>query len=98
MRFAPGIEGMAKRWCKWSYDAAVVPHFPALSDQEAILVGKGGLQRHFLLEPTAQELAKRDFTRHGFSLELTRLRRGGADHWALLSRRRLTNPCYSPTF
>jgi hypothetical protein len=79
---APGIEGVAERWGKWSYDMAIWDRFRGHS---TILVGKRRVQRHFLLSPggSAQEVAQRDVGRRGFSLELTRLRLHGADHWSL---------------
>jgi hypothetical protein len=82
---APEIEGAAERWCKWSYDAAGAPPFGGLQGQEAVVVGKARAQRHFLLEPggRAQEVAQRDLTRRGFSLEVTRIRLRAHDHWSL---------------
>jgi hypothetical protein len=85
---AAEIEGVAERWCKWSYDAAssIGERFRGwLRGPEAILVGKGRAQRHFLLEPggPAQPTAKRDLTQRGFSLELTRIRLAAGDHWSL---------------
>jgi hypothetical protein len=85
---APEIEGNAERWCKWSYDAAIAEGFRGcLQSQETIVVGKGRVQRHFLLEPGGgtQETAPRDLTRRGFSLELTRIRlpASNSEHWSL---------------
>lgn len=85
---APEIEGVAERWCKWSYEAAAMEARlrGCLQDQHTIVVGKGRLQRHFLLRPgkLAQETAQRDLARRGFSLELTRIRLpSGDDHWSL---------------
>jgi len=82
---APEIEGSAERWCKWSYGAAIAGSFRDLRDHRPVVVGKGRAQRHFLLEPDgrAQATAQRDLTRRGFSLELTRIRLAGADHWSL---------------
>lgn len=84
----PGIEGAAERWCKWSYDAASIADGlrGCLEGRETIVVGKGRVQRHFLLESggLAQETAQRDLARRGFSIELTRIRLPGAgDHWSL---------------
>lgn len=81
---ASEIEGVAERWCKWSYDAAAIEG--GCFRGEAIVVGKARLQRHFLLEPggPAQEAAQRDLARRGFSLELTRIRLpSGEAHWSL---------------
>jgi hypothetical protein len=85
---AAEIEGSAERWCKWSYDAAssIGERFGGwLRGPEAMVVGKGRAQRHFLLEPggPAQPIAKRDLTQRGFSLELTRIRLAAGDHWSL---------------
>lgn len=46
-------------------------------------VAKARAQRHFVLAAgrVAQEVPLRDPSRRGFSLELTRLRRGAANHW-----------------
>jgi hypothetical protein len=79
---APEIEGGAERWCKWSYDAAVAER---LRSDEAIVVSKGRMQRHFLLEPggRTQEAAQRDITQRGFSVEVTRIRLRAQDHWSL---------------
>jgi hypothetical protein len=79
---APEIEGRAERWCKWTYGAAVAESFQR---HRAIVVGKGRVQKHFLLEPggLAQATAQRDLARRGFSLELTRIRLGGGEHWSL---------------
>jgi hypothetical protein len=77
------IEGNAERWCKWTYDAAVAERFRVC---HAVVVGKGRVQKHFLLESgePAQPTAQRDVTRRGFSLELTRIRPGaGGDYWSL---------------
>jgi hypothetical protein len=83
---APGIEGGAERWCKWSYGAAGAPPFGGLQGQETVALGKGRAQQHFLLQPggRAQEVAQRDaLQQRGFSLEITRIRLSGADHWSL---------------
>jgi hypothetical protein len=85
---APEIEGNAERWCKWSYDVASIAAGlrGCLEGNETIVVGKGRMQRHFLLEPggPAQEAAQRDLARRGFSVELTRIRLpSGEDHWSL---------------
>ena len=82
---APGIEGAAERWCKWSYDGAVAARLRALQDQDAVVVGKRRAQRHFLLTPggAAEEAAQRDLARRGFSVELTEIRLAGHDHWSL---------------
>jgi hypothetical protein len=85
---APEIEGNAERWCKWSYDVASIAAGlrGCLEGHETIVVGKGRVQRHFLLEPggPAQETAKRDLARRGFSLELMRIRvPSGDEHWSL---------------
>ncbi len=79
---APGIEGYAERWGKWSYDMAIWDRFRG---HGTILVGKRRVQRHFLLSPggSTQEMAERDLARRGFSLELTRIRLAGAHHWSL---------------
>ena len=78
----PEIEGRAERWCKWTYGAAVAESF---QHDGAIVVGKGRVQKHFLLEPggLAEATAQRDLARRGFSLELTRIRLAGGDHWSL---------------
>lgn len=77
---APGIEGVAERWCKWSYQAGFEDAFRGAA---TILVAKARAQRHFLFDGDgARQTAARDLTR-GFSIELTRLRLGGADHWTL---------------
>jgi hypothetical protein len=85
---AAKIEGSAERWCKWSYDAAspIGGRFGGwLQGPEAMVVGKGRVQRHYLLEPggPARPIAKRDLTQRGFSLELTRIRLAAGDHWSL---------------
>jgi hypothetical protein len=82
------IEGSAERWCKWSYDAAAISQsFRAcLQGPETIVVGKGRVQRHFLLHPgdLPQEMPQRDLARRGFSLELTRIRVASSEkHWSL---------------
>lgn len=79
---APEIEGVAERWCKWSYGAAVAESFPR---NGPIVVGKERVQKHFLLEPgeRAQATTQRDLARRGFSIELTRIRLAGGDHWSL---------------
>jgi hypothetical protein len=89
----PAIEGAVERWCKWTYGAAVKDRLrPSFQRRGAIIVGKGRMQRHFLLAPAgapapgdlAQETAQRDLGRRGFSLELTRIRLPpGAVHWSL---------------
>jgi hypothetical protein len=85
---APEIEGNAERWCKWSHDVASIAAGlrGCLEGQETIVVGKGRIQRHFLLEPggLVQEAAQRDLARRGFSIELTRIRvPSGDDYWSL---------------
>jgi hypothetical protein len=87
---AQGIEGSAERWGKWSYDAAspIGERFAAcLCGGASIVVGKARVQRHFLLQPGGQPQpsAKRDLTRRGFSLELTRIRLASrrGEHWSL---------------
>ena len=85
----PEIEGRAERWCKWSHAAA--PIAGGCFRGEAVIVAKARVQRHFLLEPErlaasgglAQETAQRDLTQRGFSLELTRIRLAGGEHWSL---------------
>ena len=85
---ADGIEAHAERWCKWSYEpASIAPglrrHVEGL---ETLAVGKGRVQRHFLLHPggLAEEVAQRDLARRGFSLELTRILLPSDDeHWSL---------------
>jgi hypothetical protein len=79
----PEIEGNAERWCKWTYGAAVAERFRG---QHAVVVGKGRVQKHFLLEPggPARATAQRDVALRGFSLELTRIRLdAGGDYWSL---------------
>jgi hypothetical protein len=83
---APEVEGVAERWCKWSYQAAAIE--VRCFQGPAIVVGKCRMQRHFLLEPggRAEEAAQRDLTRRGFSVEITRIRLGAAgddSHWSL---------------
>jgi hypothetical protein len=80
-RIAPAIEGVAERWCKWSYDPAI----ESFLGRATIVVGKCRVQRYFLLssDGSAQETAQRDLARRGFSVELTRIRLAGADHWSL---------------
>jgi hypothetical protein len=80
---APEIEGIAERWCKWSYDTALAERLCGPSMQESIAVGKQRVQRHFLLEPTAQEMPERGPDRRGFSLELTRIRLAEDAYWSL---------------
>jgi hypothetical protein len=80
---APEVEGLAERWCKWTYDAAVAERFQGLA---AIVLGKARVQKHFLLEADGrtQEAAQRDPGQRGFSLELTRIHHpAGGDHWSL---------------
>jgi hypothetical protein len=83
---APGIEGSAERWCKWTYDAASIAG-GWFEGRDAIVVGKSRMQKHYLLEPggLAQPSAKRDLPRRGFSLELTRIRlpSSSGEHWSL---------------
>jgi hypothetical protein len=81
---APGIEGSAERWCKWTYDAASIAA-GWFEGKDAIVVGKSRMQKHYWLEPggLAQASAKRDLPRRGFSLELTRIRLAAGDHWSL---------------
>jgi hypothetical protein len=78
----PEIEGRAERWCKWTCGPTVAESFRG---DAAIVVGKGRVQKHFLLEPggLAQATAQRDLARRGFSLELTRIRLADDDHWSL---------------
>lgn len=78
---APGIEGVAERWCKWTYEGLVIED--RFRGGVTIAVAKERLQRHFLLETGARETSERDVARRGFSLELTRIRLHGADHWSL---------------
>ncbi|HEX5078947.1 MAG TPA: hypothetical protein VFV80_07310 [Geminicoccaceae bacterium] len=83
---APGIDGAAERWCKWSYGGANGERFRGcLQGHHVTVVGKERLQRHFLLQPggEAQGTAQRDLRRRGFSLELTRVRLANDDHWSL---------------
>jgi hypothetical protein len=80
---APGIEGIAERWCKWSNDMAFAEHLCGPSNQQSIVVGKERVQRHFLLERWAQETAERAPDRRGFSLELTRIRLTKDAYWSL---------------
>ena len=83
---AAEIEGVAERWCKWSYDAGSIPAaFLRFEGDEAIVVGKGRVQRHFLLHPggAVQETAQRDLALRGFSIELTRARLADDEHWSL---------------
>jgi hypothetical protein len=79
---AAEIEGRAERWCKWTYGTAVAEGF---RHHGAIIVGKGRVQKHFLLEPggLAQATTQRDLSRRGFSLELTRIWVPSGDHWSL---------------
>jgi hypothetical protein len=86
----PEIQGVAERWCKWSY------HGPAIESRfrgcfqvhDTVVVAKCRRQRHFLLAQggQAQESARRDLARRGFSVEITRIRLGAAgddSHWSL---------------
>jgi hypothetical protein len=81
---APEIEGVAERWCKWTCGAAIAERLGSFQDG-AIVVGKGRVQRHFLLDSDGrtQRTAQRDLTQRGFSLELTRIRLPAGDHWSL---------------
>jgi hypothetical protein len=83
---APEVEGVAERWCKWSYEAAAIE--VRCFQGPAIVVAKARAQRHFLLEPggRSQASARRDLAQRGFSVEITRIRLGAAgddSHWSL---------------
>jgi hypothetical protein len=81
---APEIGGYVERWCKWSYDAAIEARLHSLLQDQGISVAKARAQWHFILDAgCAQQTAQRDLTRRGFSIELTRIRLGDADHWSL---------------
>jgi hypothetical protein len=82
---APGIEGVAERWCKWSYDAVVEARMHRLIQDHGVIMTKARAQRFYLLivGGSAQQTTERDLIRRGFSLELTRIRLGDADHWTL---------------
>jgi hypothetical protein len=81
---APEAEGVAERWCKWTYAAAAVERLGRFEDG-VIVVSKGRAQRHFLLDPDGgtQRTAQRDLKQRGLSLELTRIRVAGGEHWSL---------------
>jgi hypothetical protein len=81
---APEIEGVAERWCKWSYGAPIAERLDGFRG-DFIVVSKARVQRHLLLdsEGRTQRTGQRDLTQRGFSLELTRIRLRGGDHWSL---------------
>jgi hypothetical protein len=81
---APEIEGVAERWCKWTYDAAIADRLGCFQG-DVIVVGKSRVQRYFLLDSDGrtQRTVQRDPTQRGFSLELTRIRLAGGEHWSL---------------
>lgn len=82
---APGIDGIAERWCKWSYDAALAERFCGLASQASVVVGKGRVRRRFLLAPNgAQATAEDARDRRGFALELTRIRLARDAYWSLV--------------
>lgn len=81
---APDIEGIAERWSKWTYGAAIAESLGCVQTA-MIVVGKSRAQRHFLLDADGrtQPTAQRDAAQRGFSLELTRIRVAGGEHWSL---------------
>ena len=62
---APGIEGVAERWCKWSYEAAADRGPAVCQGPGTIVVAKAREQRHFLLRQAAGRRRRRTATSPG---------------------------------